>query len=100
MLREAAELLLLSSSQEILRSEVIDGESATRNQNISFGTRWDKVFNTNNDAASVVLKLPAAALAALRLGIAIQVKPQPVDTKPARPSISTDSSPMSPDGLL
>jgi hypothetical protein len=85
LLRNAAEVMLLRAQQDILRSEAFEGKNATPNDNISFGTRWDKVFNTSNDAGAVVVKLPAAALAALQIGIAVQVKPQAV-VKP----ISTD----------
>jgi hypothetical protein len=80
-LRDAAELLCLSSVQEIARSEWLDLKSASPNQNISFGTRWDKVFNTNNDAGAVTISIPKAALQALQIGIAVQVKPQPVGVK-------------------
>jgi hypothetical protein len=87
LLRDAAELLLLGSLQDCMRTEWVEHKPATPNQNIAYGVRWDKVFNTNNDAGSVILKLPAAALKALQIGIAIQVKPQAVGVKP---TISTN----------
>jgi hypothetical protein len=88
LLREAEELLLLSSVQDCVRSEWLEHKPATPNQNIAFGVRHDKVFNTNSDAGSVILKLPAAALAALQIGIAVQLKPQPV-VKPSSTDLAS-----------
>jgi hypothetical protein len=82
LLREAEELLLLSSLQDCVRSEWLEHKPATPNQNIAFGVRHDKVFLNNADAGSVHLTIPKAALQALQIGTAIQVKPQPVVKPP------------------
>jgi hypothetical protein len=84
LLKDMAELLLLRSLQDIALHEYHDGKTATPNQNIGFGVRWDKVFNTNSDAGAVNIVIPRQALAQLQVGIAVQVSkgPQPVGHTP------------------
>jgi hypothetical protein len=84
LLKEAAELLLLSSMQDIVRSEWLEHKQSTPNMNIGYGVRFDKVFNAANDAGAISITIPKQALAQLQIGIAVQVSKglQPVVSKP------------------
>lgn len=75
LLLENAELMLLKSTQHILTQEVMLAKSATPNESISWGVRFDKVFRKDSDVDTLSVKLPKQCLEALKIGIAVQVQP-------------------------
>lgn len=84
LLKENAELMLLKSTQHILHQEVFLAKSATPNESITWGVRYDKIFAKDTDADTLIVQLPKQALAALQIGLAVQV--QPAHAKPLLPS--------------